>query len=114
MEDQRDRRARAGARMEAAFEAAFWARENHFGHVWFGARVSLGGPPTGAPRQRVLYRSACSCGNRQESTAFERARPTLSRPCGDDACAAPGPCSPGARAGLLGKPQLAARGGPRI
>ena len=72
MEDQRDRRARAGAGMETAFEAAFGARENHFGHGWFGARVNMGGRRAGAPRQRVLYRGGCSCGNRQESTAFER------------------------------------------
>ena len=32
MEDHRDRRARAQARVETAFETAFGARKNHFGH----------------------------------------------------------------------------------
>src|SRR4051794_17820107 len=83
VEDQSDRRAGAAAGMETSFEASLRAWENDFGHGCFGSCSDRKPLSAGALRRRVLYRGARSCGNRQESTAFEHAESPLSRPCGD-------------------------------
>ena len=89
VQDQGDRRARAAAGMETSFEAALGAGENDFGHGCFGSHND-DSREAGALRRRVLYRGGRSCGNRQESTAFEQSGSPLSRPCGDHAGAARG------------------------
>ena len=76
MQDQGDRRAGARSRMETAFETAFGAGKNDFGHGWGSLAIGCGADA----RAGLLYRGAHHCGNRQFPAMTTASISTMRRP----------------------------------